>query len=87
MDRAQRGGRWAVDEITATSAVLLADLALQARVCALENFTDWTNPGECDLDARAYRRLVDNIMAMVGSEALPGVDRIGGGNFRAGSGE
>lgn len=65
-----------VKEIAAMRATSLADLALQARAVALDHHLLWTDPAEVENNdaGRASRTLVDNIMAMVGGEALPGIE-------------
>ncbi|WP_375308404.1 hypothetical protein WI560_13560 [Bradyrhizobium sp. A11] len=63
-----------VELIASAPVTSLVDLALQARACALNNALEWTDSDEAaNAGASAYRRLVDNIMGLVGGQPLPGV--------------
>lgn len=52
------------------------DLALQARACALENNSLWTDRAEvanADQAAQAIRRLIENVAVLAAAEILPGM--------------
>jgi hypothetical protein len=68
-----------INAITTAPARTWADVVLQARACALESNIDWLDPERvenADPSAIAYRRLVDNILAMAGAEAFPGISTV-----------
>ena len=68
-----------LEAIMSAPARSWSDVVLQARACALESNQDWTDRdavAHADAGTLAYRRLVDNIMAMGGGETFPGVTTV-----------
>ncbi|MBR0803595.1 hypothetical protein JQ636_08610 [Bradyrhizobium japonicum] len=54
----------------------VADIVLQAQVCALINCELWTDAATveaADAGARSHRQLLENVAALAGVELLPGV--------------